>query len=246
MIKGGKILCILLIATLCVPFQVSASDLQAQSENISYEIEQEIEKYDEKIASNLESLIKKGEQGKLQCFQRKFKTSTEAEDTNAFATYGLYEQVYSDGEREIIAQTELFEITRENILRQESHGMDGWDSNGAIRGYVTYYFDRSDVDGFPAVQVKKVSGGYEVHDSAFYVKSQEILYGQVGPGSDGFATNERVTKKPTSSSWSYNTGFTSHVITGEGTVYGVNYTLTVSRQNSTAATTTFTILNWTS
>lgn len=104
-----------------------------------------------------------------------------------------------------------------------------WDSTGSIQAYLTIYYTYTN-DLSPQYLFTSIAGGYTRADSQVSVASQSLTYGY-----SGIKGSSSVTKYPTSSSWSYTTGFTTYN-PGYSLKLGGNYTLNLKRGTSSTWT----------
>lgn len=105
-----------------------------------------------------------------------------------------------------------------------SSNVYGWDSTGGIKGNITVHYL---VDSLGKYKITSISGGYEIHDTATQVLSQSVISGCSGAG-----VSQRKTYYPTSSSWSFATGFTQYVKPNLYSVGGATNTLKLKRNSS--------------
>ncbi|GEM_PF-5748907 len=125
-------------------------------------------------------------------------------------------------------------IATESTLLNSSGNtyLDKWDNSLGVLGYCTIYYSIStDSYGVAIYNLTKVTGGYTISDSSISVSSQNLVYGAVGTGPTGMVNNSN-TKTPTSSSWSYNTGYSKYIAFAGYYTFGATYTLNLSRTTS--------------
>lgn len=100
----------------------------------------------------------------------------------------------------------------------------GWDSTGGVKGNITVSYL---VDSAGKYKITSISGGYQVYDSATQVVSQSVISGCSGGG-----ITQRKTYSPSSSSWSFATGFTQYVKANMYSVGGATNTIKLKRNSS--------------
>lgn len=107
-----------------------------------------------------------------------------------------------------------------------------YDSTVSVQGYCTIYYYEKDVSGMTYYCFVRTSGGYSIIDSSVRVASQEVIYGQNGILQPRY--QEVSEKYPTSSSWSYDTGYTDYVFLTEWNNLGVTYNMTLQRTSGSS------------
>lgn len=107
---------------------------------------------------------------------------------------------------------------------------DGFEQTGGVYVYITIYYTTRGTTPDEYL-LTKVSGGYAIQDPQISVTSQSIRYACVGnwPILDN---SQNVSRSPTTSSWSYNTGFTRYFIL-DGASIGANSLTKFKRGAST-------------
>ncbi len=134
--------------------------------------------------------------------------------------------------KEIIAQTSIVDTSEANEdtispLAPGSKYQEKWDSTYSVLAWTTNYYDVK-YSSITEYKLTSVSGGYTISQSGVQITSQALKYGC----SDIFNT-QIGNKSPTSSSWSYNTGFTKYISPANGSyVMGNNVTLNIKRGSS--------------
>lgn len=105
------------------------------------------------------------------------------------------------------------------------------DSSYSVEGYLKISYDVGTYRNADAYKLTKVSGGYTILDGTVSVSSQSVTYGISGVSNEGVVQMHN-TKKPTSSSWSYSTGYTPYLVLVDNYSFGATYNLTLKRYSS--------------
>lgn len=130
-----------------------------------------------------------------------------------------------------IAVTKSVLINGENLISStatQNNEREDWDSTASIKAYTTIYFKES---GSPKTYlITKVTGGFTYYDLDVDVKAQKVIIGCKGPFPS--YTDQKITKYPTGTSFSEDTGFTKYVLPTRAEI-GASYTLTIGRNGKT-------------
>ena len=193
--------------------------------------EREIEAYKADILKN-ENLYEQCESGIIPATKTNIMVCGLG-DTNDVAAYQITKEVPVNADESIMAKTVVFSVPNYVITGETSDSSKGWDSAHSVEGTVTVTYEVSSYEGVRILRMKTVSGGYRIVDTSFSVKAQRVIYGQTGTGPDGLGTNETISdpKRPTTSSWSYNTGFKGFVADGGAIYSGATYWIDIERQS---------------
>ncbi|MDH6402762.1 hypothetical protein M2139_002668 [Enterococcus sp. PF1-24] len=103
---------------------------------------------------------------------------------------------------------------------------DGWDSSYGVNGRVTVYYKKDNSNRY---LITSVSGGYSNYDSSIQITDQSVAVACAGGESSG---QKKSFYPGTSSSWSYNTGFSTYVTPAIYAIGGGQVTINLKRNSS--------------
>ena len=193
-----------------------------------------IQMHEQKV-SDVNTLWKKCEEGTVLATKKIEKLQNEDGEAYSITTYQFEDDIYSSVNKEVTALTTVYEMRAPGSPASLTDY--NYDSTYNVRGEVTIYWDKGTYESITTKRLCKVSGEYFILDSAAKVVGQSVLFGQTGSGPEGFVVNEcPVTidnpKKPTGSTWSYNTGCKKFIAEGAEVLFGASNTITVQRGTS--------------
>lgn len=200
-------------------------------------VQNEIQLYEQKL-ENIDIFWENCESGAIPTQKAVEYANTDEGSRYKVTSYQFENQIFNSENREVTAETTIYEI---EVCATASSTDFEYDPTKNVKGELTIYWDKSTYNGNSTRKLSKVSGKYVIEDSAASVLSQKVIYGQVGPGPGQLAgVNEVVNsdnaKKPTSSSWSYNTGFKGYTLSGSESIFGAKNFITIKRSSSNAVT----------
>ena len=220
--KSVKVLMVILVVMCCV--LNNNVFVYAQSNNVAQQENCQLDKNTKILSENYEKKIK---QDWKYLWKEKDAKIEYSEEKNAyFATYSLEEKRLgvNDVDEEITAKTVLYAVASSGSKQEIDY-----DSVYTIKGYVTIYYTNLVIEGTSCQRLTKVAGGYTWLDGAgTKIVSQNVYYGMTGMGSSLYV-NETDSKSPTTSSFSYPTGFKGAVNTEGPYALGATYTINLKR-----------------
>lgn len=233
MFKGSKFRVIISVVILvCLMTMPSfAADL-SPSESLAL---QKIQAYEKKLMSTSD-LYAKCEKGSLSAEETKIHVTSQ-EGIAEVTAYKLSEKVSVNAAESLVSEAVVFRVPNYVITGTDQSIGTVWNPGRSIEGTLVITYELANYNGAEIKRMKTVSGNYNIMDTSFSVTDQTVMYGQTGMGPDSLIVNEVVDesnpKKPTSSSWSYNTGFSGFLGEGGAIYQGGTYLLDIQRQSYT-------------
>ena len=102
----------------------------------------------------------------------------------------------SGGANESYAKTTI-DIVYVANSGDQSQSRSGWDSTGSVRFYTTlYYSTQSGPYNYTYYDMDSITGGFQKADSSITIVSQNLVYGQIGYGTDHINHLNQSTSSP--------------------------------------------------
>lgn len=199
-------------------------------------IDNTISEYDEKLDEDIEELVEKCENDGVPVSETTGTVQNDQGESFEIPMYEFNEVVCSTGNETVVANTYVYDLPDPEEVTRATTGntnVNATDASSSIKGRLTIYYTYIyNADGLEFRRLTKVTGGYTIVDNAFSVASQRVEAIQFGVSPSGGTSESCGPFYPSSSSWSYNTGFSDSVSLSFDHQFGAKYLLTVKRQSS--------------
>lgn len=198
------------------------------------QMQHEIQMYEQKI-KDVNTIWEKCEEGAVLATKRIENLQNDAGEAYSVTSYQFENEIYNSANKQVTALTTVYEMRAPGDPASMTDY--AYDPTYNIRGEVTIYWDKGTYQGLSTKRLCKVSGENFFEDPAAKILSQKVMFGQAGTGPDGFVINECPAtfdnpKKPTSTTWSYNTGCKKFLLNDAAEVFGASNTITMRRGTS--------------
>jgi len=227
------------------PLAASAADVSIAANPVEACVSESIKENDAYIDANYEKLFdEKAMEDPL--FSARIDALTcDAEKTgesNDSAEFSSIDYVIQDKEIPVDGDTNLRAVTTAAaVLSTASPGgsqeKNDYDKYYAVKAYTTIYYLTKVESNVTYYLISEISGGYNILDQTVQLRSQKVTYKQEGWNlTNGYVCVGPKDKEVSTSSWSFNPGFTEYVKPSQGYLaYGANYSFTVVRNGGSSS-----------
>ncbi|WP_262744665.1 hypothetical protein [Clostridioides difficile] len=193
----------LLIMTILLPTNVSASKVEDSSMKVIYSEKQvtDMDKLYNMAKNGITDVKSSNEKGII-----KNARTGEFIYVDSISTTQLLEVKQPKNlTSKTYSKTVFFDTNTIKPLRKASISEDGWDKTGGVKasGTVTYTISKGD-GAFQYISVSKVYGNWSIADGQIRVTNRRVHINQTGFISNGLGIKQQQKKEPTSNSFSYN------------------------------------------